>query len=98
LDAHSGTGSEAGDETHLRAPSNPLAGTAYARTIAAACQLFETTTRPYDQPAFRLATTLLDGQQVDVSESVWERPLRPGDRVRSEAQAASGAIEAPSGR
>jgi poly(3-hydroxybutyrate) depolymerase len=32
---------------------NPVASTAYARTIAAACQLFETTTRSYDKPAFR---------------------------------------------
>jgi poly(3-hydroxybutyrate) depolymerase len=55
---------------------NPLAGTAYARTVAAACQLFETTTQRYDKPAFRLATTLVDGQQVDVNESVvWERPF-----------------------
>ncbi|WP_167371640.1 hypothetical protein [Rhizobium tibeticum] len=29
----------------------PFAGTAYARTIAAVCQLFETTARPYDKPA-----------------------------------------------
>ncbi len=49
---------------------NPLAGTAYARTIAAGCQLFETAALRYDEPAFRLATTLLDGQQVDVNESV----------------------------
>ena len=53
-------------------PCNPLAGTAYDRTIVAACQLLETTTRPYDS----LATMLLDCQQVDVSESVvWERPF-----------------------
>ncbi|WP_455874567.1 hypothetical protein [Rhizobium yanglingense] len=43
---------------------DPLAGTVYARTIAAVCPLIETTTRAHDKPAFRLATTLLDGQQV----------------------------------
>lgn len=48
---------------------NPLAGTAYARTIAGGCQLVETTLR-CDKPAFRPATTLLDGQQVDVNEGV----------------------------
>lgn len=57
-------------------PDNPLTGTAYGRTIAAACALFETTTRRYDKPAFRLATTLVDGQRAGVSERVvWDRPF-----------------------
>jgi poly(3-hydroxybutyrate) depolymerase len=45
----------------MLAPARPAD---QARTIAAVCQLIETTTRAYDKPAFRLATTLLDGRQV----------------------------------
>lgn len=57
-------------------PINPFAGTSYGRTIAAACQLFEGTTRRYNKPTFGLTTTLIDGQQVEVSERVaWERPF-----------------------
>ena len=56
--------------------NNPFTHTAYGRTVAAACELFERTTRRYDKPAFGLVTTLVDGSRVDVTERVvWERPF-----------------------
>jgi poly(3-hydroxybutyrate) depolymerase len=57
-------------------PINPLTHTSYGRTVAAACELFERTTRRYDKPGFGLTSTLVDGERVAVSERVvWERPF-----------------------
>jgi poly(3-hydroxybutyrate) depolymerase len=57
-------------------PANPLKYTPYARTMAAACEIFERTTRRYDKPAFAFGTTLVEGERVAVTErSVWERPF-----------------------
>ena len=57
-------------------PDNPLADTPYGRTVAAACELFERTTRRYGKPAFDLRTTVIEGEEVAVSERiVWERPF-----------------------
>jgi poly(3-hydroxybutyrate) depolymerase len=42
--------------------------------MSAACELFERGTRRYGKPAFGLATTVIDGQEVKVRERiVWER-------------------------
>src|SRR3712207_8602800 len=49
-------------------PINPLTHTAYGRTVAAACELFERTTRRYDKPVFGLDTTVVDGERVPVTE------------------------------
>ena len=68
----------ASDATRLffENPINPLTHTAYGRTVAAACELFERTTRRYDKPAFGLGTTVIDGKSVAVTERiVWERPF-----------------------
>jgi poly(3-hydroxybutyrate) depolymerase len=57
-------------------PGNSFAGTAYARIVSAACELFETTTRRYDQQAFSFATARIDDQRVGEGERlVWERPF-----------------------
>ena len=64
--------------THLlfKNPLNPLTHTPYGRTVAAACELFERTTRRYGKPVFGLETTTVAGRQVPVSERVvWERPF-----------------------
>jgi poly(3-hydroxybutyrate) depolymerase len=68
----------ANDATHLlfKNPVNPLSHTPYGRTMAAACELFERTTRRYGKPAFGLDSTLVNGQRVPVTERVvWERPF-----------------------
>jgi poly(3-hydroxybutyrate) depolymerase len=57
-------------------PANPLTHTPYGRTVAAACELFERTTRRYGKPAFGLHETTVDGEPVRVTERiVWKRPF-----------------------
>lgn len=57
-------------------PGNPLTNTPYGRTISAACELFERTTRRYAKPDFGLATTRIGNQEVAVSERIlWEKPF-----------------------
>jgi poly(3-hydroxybutyrate) depolymerase len=57
-------------------PANPLTHTPYGRTVSAACELFERTTRRYGKPAFGLDWTTVEGQRVPVTERVvWERPF-----------------------
>ena len=57
-------------------PINPFTHTPYGRSVAAACELFERTTRRYGKPVFGLKNTLVDGDRVPVFERVvWERPF-----------------------
>ena len=57
-------------------PFNPLTHTSVGRSAAAACEVFERTTRRYDKPTFGLGTTTVDGQEVAVHEEVvWARPF-----------------------
>ncbi len=57
-------------------PANPLSYSPYARSMAAACEMFERVTRRYAKPAFGLTETSVDGASVPVSERVvWERPF-----------------------
>jgi poly(3-hydroxybutyrate) depolymerase len=68
----------AADATRLyfQNPLNPFTHTTYGRSMAAACELFERTTRRYGKPAFGLETTLVGGTRVPVTERVvWERPF-----------------------
>lgn len=68
----------AADATRLyfKNPLNPLAHTDYGRSVQAACELFERTTRRYGKPAFGLPTTLVGGTRVAVTEEVvWEKPF-----------------------
>jgi poly(3-hydroxybutyrate) depolymerase len=47
-----------------------------ARTMAAACELFERTTRRYAKPSFGLDSTTIGGRSVSVTEEViWSRPF-----------------------
>jgi poly(3-hydroxybutyrate) depolymerase len=66
------------DATRLffRNPINPLTHTAYGRTVAAACEMFERSTRRYGKPEFGIATTMVGGERVAVREQVvWQRPF-----------------------
>ena len=57
-------------------PFNPLTHTSVGRGAAAACEVFERTTRRYDKPVFGIADTIVDGETVAVTEEiVWERPF-----------------------
>ncbi|ACA19217.1 polyhydroxyalkanoate depolymerase, intracellular [Methylobacterium sp. 4-46] len=68
----------AADATQLvfQNPVNPISYTPYGRTVSAACEMFERTTRRYGKPAFGLPTTVVEGMTVAVSERVvWEKPF-----------------------
>jgi poly(3-hydroxybutyrate) depolymerase len=57
-------------------PGNPLTNTPYGRTVTAACELFERTTRRYGKPEFGFKTTVIGAEEVAVTERiVWERPF-----------------------
>ena len=60
----------------LQNPGNPLSYSPYARSVQAACEMFERVTRRYGKPSFGLTSTMVDGVSVPVSERVvWERPF-----------------------
>ncbi|MDR3374843.1 MAG: polyhydroxyalkanoate depolymerase [Ancalomicrobiaceae bacterium] len=68
----------AADVTRLyfKNPLNPLAHTHYGKSIAAACEVFERSTRRYGKPEFGLPTSLVGGARVAVAERiVWEKPF-----------------------
>ena len=57
-------------------PLNPFSNTPWGRTVAAAAELFERTTRRYGKPAFGLNETVIDGKRVAVAErTVWSKPF-----------------------
>ena len=60
----------------MNIPGNPFSYTPMGRTMSAAFEMFERTTRRYSKPAFGLDTTLVDGQRVTVTEEViWSKPF-----------------------
>jgi poly(3-hydroxybutyrate) depolymerase len=57
-------------------PFNPLTHTSVGRSAAAACEVFERTTRRYDKPVFGIPSTVVDGETLAISEeTVWQRPF-----------------------
>jgi poly(3-hydroxybutyrate) depolymerase len=57
-------------------PANPAAHTPFGKQMAAACELFERTTRRYGKPEWRIDRTVVGGEQVPVRINVlWERPF-----------------------
>ena len=57
-------------------PLNPLAQTEFGKSVAAACELFERTTRRYGKPEWGLNDTEVGGMRVPVTiHSVWEKPF-----------------------
>ena len=57
-------------------PLNPFSTTPVARSVAAACEVFERATRRYTKPAFELAETTIDGKIIPVAEKItWSRPF-----------------------
>ena len=66
------------DATRLffKNPANPLAHTAYGKSVAAAAELFERSTRRYGRPDWRIDHASVGGERVPVHiETVWERPF-----------------------
>jgi poly(3-hydroxybutyrate) depolymerase len=57
-------------------PVNPLSSTTFGKSVAAACELFERSTRRYGRPEWRIDSTLVGGERVPIHVStVWERPF-----------------------
>ncbi len=57
-------------------PLNPFTHTTMGRSAAAACEVFERTTRRYDKPSFGVATTRVEGTGVTIKEEVvWQTPF-----------------------
>ncbi|AZO20838.1 polyhydroxyalkanoate depolymerase [Mesorhizobium sp. M1E.F.Ca.ET.045.02.1.1] len=57
-------------------PLNPVSHTPLGRSVAAAAELFERTTRRYGKPQFGLTKTMVDWKTVDVTEkTVWSKPF-----------------------
>ncbi len=60
----------------FRHPMNPWTHTLVGKNIAAGAELFERMTRRYGKPIFGLDSTVVDGELVEVTETVvWERPF-----------------------
>jgi poly(3-hydroxybutyrate) depolymerase len=66
------------DTTKLlfRNPINPWSHTTYGRSVAAAAEVFERTTRRYTKPEWRIDSTTVGGDRVPVKiKTVWQRPF-----------------------
>ncbi|MGE0060599.1 MAG: polyhydroxyalkanoate depolymerase [Xanthobacteraceae bacterium] len=61
---------------YFKNPANPFAHTTYGKSVAAAAELFERTTRRYRQPGWDIEETTVGGEHIPVRiNSVWERPF-----------------------
>ena len=61
---------------YFKSPVNPLSFTTFGKSIAAACELFERSTRRYGRPEWRITSALVGGERVPVEiATVWERPF-----------------------
>ena len=57
-------------------PFNPFSQTPFGRSVAAAAELFERTTRRYSKPEWRIDDTVVGGVHVAVTpRAVWQRPF-----------------------
>jgi len=66
------------DATRLffKNPANPLAHTSYGKSMAAAAELFERSTRRYQKPDWRISETVVGAEHVPVNiRTVWQRPF-----------------------
>jgi poly(3-hydroxybutyrate) depolymerase len=66
------------DATRLyyKNPANPFTHTVYGKSVAAAMELFERSTRRYGRPDWMIHDTLVGGERVPVHiVPVWERPF-----------------------
>jgi poly(3-hydroxybutyrate) depolymerase len=66
------------DATRLffKNPANPLAHTAYGKSVAASMELFERSTRRYQKPDWNISYTTVGAERIPVHiESIWHRPF-----------------------
>ena len=61
---------------YFKNPLNPLAHTTYGKTMAAAAELFERSTRRYSKPQWGIESVLIGGERAPIHvATVWERPF-----------------------
>ena len=61
---------------YYKNPINPFSRTHFGKSIAAACELFERSTRRYGRPEWEIESTMVGGTRVAVNPAtVWERPF-----------------------
>src|SRR6266700_805497 len=61
---------------YFKSPINPLSYTTFGKSVAAACELFERSTRRYGQPEWAIDATVVGGERVPVHvNAVWQRPF-----------------------
>jgi len=66
------------DATRLffKNPANPLAHTAYGKSVAAGMELFERSTRRYQRPEWNIHYTTVGAERIPVHiETIWHRPF-----------------------
>ncbi|MGH6788946.1 MAG: polyhydroxyalkanoate depolymerase [Pseudolabrys sp.] len=57
-------------------PANPLSHTTYGKSVAAAMEVFERSTRRYRKPEWHIDSTTVVGERVPVHiKSIWQRPF-----------------------
>src|SRR6185312_5062383 len=57
-------------------PANPLSHTTYGKSVAAAMEVFERSTRRYRKPEWHIDSTTVGGERVPVHiKSIWQRPF-----------------------
>src|SRR6202158_6266137 len=61
---------------YFKSPINPLSYTTFGKSVAAACELFERSTRRYGQPEWAIDATVVGGERIAVHvNAVWQRPF-----------------------
>jgi len=61
---------------YFKNPLNPFAHTTYGKSLAAAAELFERSTRRYGKPEWNLDSVMVGGERAPIHISVaWERPF-----------------------
>ena len=61
---------------YFKNPANPLSYTTFGKSVAAACELFERSTRRYGRPEWGIKSAVVSGERVPVQIStIWERPF-----------------------
>jgi len=61
---------------YFKNPLNPFAHTTYGKSVAAAAELFERSTRRYGKPEWRIDSVVVGGERAPIHIStVWQRPF-----------------------
>jgi len=63
-------------QLYFKNPLNPFAQTTYGKSVAAAMELFERSTRRYSKPVWDIESTMVGGERAPIRIStIWQRPF-----------------------